>query len=157
MIKIKIQSISDVITNSSTEVFIVYDSNNAREIKQIVNAILSINGDYEFDDLFTINMNVNWDVLNDMWDEWDYYFKTPKPEMSSDDFCKHVDTLPLEELKIYEKAWDKGDDSWEWHRPFFEGYSVAIKEGIERTDKLQKAVDAIRSLDTLFNTDVISC
>lgn len=46
MIKIKIQSISDVITNSSTEVFIVYDSGNIDSIKHIINAILSIDGHY---------------------------------------------------------------------------------------------------------------
>lgn len=39
--------------------------------------------------------------------------------------------------------------------PFYEGYSVSIKEGVEKTDKLQKAVDAIRSLDTIFNIDYI--
>ena len=145
-IKVRIQSISDVITNSSTEVFIVYDSSNIDSIKQIINAILSIDGHYTFDDLFTINMNVDECILEDMWYEWDYYFKTPKPEMSFDDFYKHVNTLPLEELKIYEEAWG-------WHKPFFEGYSVNIKEGVEKTDKLQRAVDAIRSLDTIFGIE----
>ena len=43
-IKVKIQSISDVITNSSTEVFIVYDSSNIDSIKQVIDAILSIDG-----------------------------------------------------------------------------------------------------------------
>ena len=41
---------------------------------------------------------------------------------------------------------------WESYS-FYEGYSVSLKEGVEKTDKLQKAVDAIRSLDTIFSLD----
>lgn len=51
---IKIQSVSDVITNSSTEVFIVYNLSNIDSIKELVNAILAIDGNYTFDDLFNI-------------------------------------------------------------------------------------------------------
>ncbi len=56
---IKIQSISDVITNSSTEVFVVYDSTNINSIKRIVDSILAIDSSYTFDDLFTIKMIVS--------------------------------------------------------------------------------------------------
>lgn len=58
-----INSITDVITNSSTSVFIVYAEHNIKSIKDIVNAILAIDSNYTFDDLFDINMSINTNVL----------------------------------------------------------------------------------------------
>lgn len=53
----KIQSISDIITNSSTEVFMVYDESAFKRIKEIVNAILESTGfEQRFDDLFEIKV-----------------------------------------------------------------------------------------------------
>ena len=51
---LKIQSISDVITNSSTEIYTIYTKNDITTIKNIVNALLAVNGDSTFDDLFDI-------------------------------------------------------------------------------------------------------
>ena len=39
---IKIQSVSDIITNSSSEVFMVYDVDGLERIKELVNAVLSL-------------------------------------------------------------------------------------------------------------------
>lgn len=152
---IKIQSISDIITNSSTEVFIVYDSGNIDSIKQVVNAILSIDGHYTFDDLFTIKMNPCDRVIDEMYESWENFFPNdPKPE-SLNDYWKVLDTLSQEELNKIEDIWDNcRDHCYYWDScSFYEGYSVSIKEGVEKTDKLQKAVDAIRSLDSIFNMD----
>ena len=57
---IKIQSVSDIITNSSSEVFMVYDVDGLEKIKELVNAVLSLNENntYTFDDLFTIEANL---------------------------------------------------------------------------------------------------
>ena len=97
-IKIKIQSISDIITNSSTEVFIVYDSSNIDSIKQLVNAILSSDGHYTFDDLFTIKMNPAEYAIEDLYKNWEDYFPNdPKPE-SIDDYWEVINALPQEEL-----------------------------------------------------------
>lgn len=151
--KIKIQSISDIITNSSTEVFIVYDSSNIDSIKQIVNAILSIDGHYTFDDLFTIKMNAADYVIEDMYKNWEDFFPNdPKPE-SIDDFWEFINALSQEELDKYVIIWESGQTYYCESYPFYEGYSVSIKEGVEKTDKLQKAVDAIRSLDSIFILD----
>ena len=152
-IKIKIQSISDVITNSSTEVFIVYDSGNIDSIKHIINAILSIDGHYTFDDLFMIKMNPAEYAIEDMYKNWEDYFPNdPKPE-SLNDFWEVINALPQEELDKYVDIWE-GSQTYYWEAySFYEGYSVSIKEGVEKTDKLQKAVDAIRSLDTIFSLD----
>ena len=62
---IKIQSFSDVITNSSSSVFIVYTERNIKSIKDIVNEILAIDSKYTFDDLFDISMSINTDLLED--------------------------------------------------------------------------------------------
>ena len=152
-IKIRIQSISDVITNSSTEVFIVYDSSNIDSIKQIINAILSIDGHYTFDDLFTIKMNVAEYVVDSMYKDWEDLFPNkPRPE-SVKEFDEFINSLPQEELDKYVDIW-KHSQTYYWEAySFYEGYSVSIKEGVEKTDKLQKAVDAIRSLDTIFSLD----
>ena len=153
MIKIKIQSISDVITNSSTEVFIVYDSSNIDSIKQVINAILSIDGPYTFDDLFTIKMNVAEYAIDDIYKDWENFFPNkPRPE-SVKEFDEFINSLPQEELDKYVDIWE-GSQTYYWEAySFYEGYSVSIKEGIEKTDKLQKAVDAIRSLDSIFSLD----
>lgn len=62
---IKIQSFSDVITNSSSSVFVVYTESNIKSIKDTVNAILAIDSEYTFDDLFDISMSINTDLLED--------------------------------------------------------------------------------------------
>lgn len=151
----KIQSISDIITNSSTEVFVVYDSSNIKSIKDLVDTILSIDGHYTFDDLFTIKMNLNDDVVDEMYDSWEDFFPNdPKPE-SLDDYWEFLNALPQEELNKIEKVWDNCRDHCYYYDTysFYEGYSVSIKEGIEKTDKLQRAVDAILSLDSIFDID----
>lgn len=154
-IKIKIQSISDVITNSSTEVFVVYDSGNIKSIKDLVDTILSIDGHYTFDDLFTIKMNPNDNVVDEMYNSWEDFFPNdPKPK-SLDNYWEFLDALSQEELNKIEDAWDNCRDHCYYYdtQSFYEGYSVSIKEGIEKTDKLQRAVDAIRSLDSIFDID----
>lgn len=149
---IKIQSISDIITNSSTEVFIVYGSNNINTIKDIVNSILSIDGNYTFDDLFTIKMTVS-DSVEDVFENWEYYFPNKQKPSDIRSFWEYINSLSQNELTELEHIWDsKNTYDWEYV-PFFDGYSVSIKEGVEKTDKLQKAVDAIRSLDSIFDLD----
>lgn len=51
----KIQSISDIITNSSTEVFMVYSKESINSMKELVNALLEFGeSKYSFDDLFEV-------------------------------------------------------------------------------------------------------
>jgi len=149
----KIQSISDVITNSSTEVFVIYDSSNIDSIKKVVNAILSIDGNYTFDDLFTIKMNPSDNVVDEIYDYWEDFFPDdPKPE-SLDIYWEFLSTLSQEELNKIERIWNNRNRCyWDPHS-FYDGYSVNIKEGIENTDKLQRARDAIRDLDSIFDID----
>lgn len=152
---IKVQSISDLITNSSTEVFVVYDSTNIDSIKNIVNAILAIDSSYTFDDLFTLKMIVSERAIDKMYREWDDYFPGKTKPDSEEDFVNYIDSLSDSELYTMEDNWIDNDRStyyWEYDT-FYEGYQVNIKEGVEKSDKLQKAVDAIRSLDSIFSLD----
>ena len=152
---IKVQSISDLITNSSTEVFVVYDSTNVDSIKNIVNAILAIDSSYTFDDLFTLKMIVSERAIDKMYREWDDYFPGKTKPDSEEDFVNYIDSLSDSELYTMEDNWINNDRStyyWEYDN-FYEGYQVNIKEGVEKSDKLQKAVDAIRSLDSIFSLD----
>lgn len=150
----KVQSISDIITNSSTEVFVVYSSSNVNTIKKIIDAILSIDGNYTFDDLFTIKMIPSDNVVDEMFEDWEDFFPNDPKPASLNDFWKHLDSLSQKELNDYEDIWDNSGKTYYWESyPFYEGYSVSIKEGVEKTDKLQRAVDAIRSLDSIFGID----
>lgn len=65
----KIQSISDVITNSSTEVYITYYPSDKDAIINVVNAILAINGGGKFEDYFEFKWYPNEDFLYDKWEE----------------------------------------------------------------------------------------
>ena len=146
---------SDVITNSSTEVFVVYDSTNVDSIKRIVNAILDINSNYTFDDLFTIKMLVSEYAICKMYKEWDKYFPDRSKPNSENAFFEYIESLSNSEISTIEDVWIENDYStygWEYS-PFYEGYKIDIKEGVEKNDKLQKAVDAIRSLDSIFSID----
>ena len=98
-------------------------------------------------------MNPNDNVVDEMYNSWEDFFPNdPKPE-SIDDYWEALNALPQEELNKIEDAWDNCGDHCYYYDTysFYEGYSVSIKEGIEKTDKLQRAVDAIRSLDSIFD------
>lgn len=58
MQKFKIKSLTDVITNSSTEVFTIYNKGAINKVKEIVNSILALSdptSNLTFDDLFEID------------------------------------------------------------------------------------------------------
>lgn len=61
-IKILIQSVSDIITNSSSEIFMIYTDESVNKVKNLVNAILSSTGvPYRFDNLFSIEPSFDYD------------------------------------------------------------------------------------------------
>ena len=128
----KIQSISDVITNSSTEVYITYYPADKDAIINVVNAILAINGGGKFEDYFEFKWIPNEDFL---YDEWvDDEIKIP--------FEQWVESLPESFLfSEYERYGDCHN--------FIEGYSITAKD-----PKNSKAADLLTSLDSIFTTDV---
>ena len=128
----KIQSISDVITNSSTEVYITYYPADKDAIIDIVNAILAINGGGKFEDYFEFKWIPNEDFLYDKW--VDDEIKIP--------FEQWVESLPESFLFSEYERW--GD-----YHNFIEGYSITAKD-----PKNSKAADLLTSLDSIFTTDV---
>ena len=128
----KIQSISDVITNSSTEVYITYYPADKGAIIDIVNAVLAINGGGKFEDYFEFTWIPNEDFLYDKW--VDDEIKIP--------FEQWVESLPESFLFSEYERWDDC-------RNFIEGYSITAKD-----PKNSKAADLLTSLDSIFTTDV---
>ena len=129
---IKIQSISDVITNSSTEVYITYYPSDKNAIINIVNAILAINGEGKFEDYFEFKWIPNTDFLYEKWEE-------DKIEIP---FEQWVESLPESFLFSNYERWDNCYN-------FIEGYSITAKD-----PKNSKAADLLTSLDSIFTTDV---
>lgn len=147
--KIKIQSISDIITNSSTEVFTVYNTSNKQDIKDVVNAILAIDGNHTFDDFFNIGMIFYDYAVGELWDN----FENLHNEFASFElFQEHLEHLTDEQLVQYEQMWED-IRSYESAFPLYDGYYVELKEGVEATDKMHAAMRAIRNLDRLFDHD----
>lgn len=122
-----INSITDVITNSSTSVFVVYDESNIKTIKELVNSILEISGEYTFDDLFDIQMIVNEEAIEDYFD---------KDEITQEDIDEYQN--------IY---WNSCDDLIQ---PF-EGIKVFPKKDIS-----EKAAKLIERIDNIFHLDYTS-
>lgn len=152
IVDIKIQSISDIITNSSTEVFTIYCTRNKEDIKDLVNAILAINSDYTFDDLFTIHMEIDSyiaDVIYDNYEEISEKFN------NSDEFIKYLETLSDKDLRPYEQMiyelWDYSS------RPLYSGIYITLKEGLIETKTLSNAIIAINNIAFIFEHDYGEC
>lgn len=148
--KINIQSVSDIITNSSTEVFTIYTSQDLETIKSIVNAILAINGSTTFDDLFNIGLMPDEYKVEQLYDKnTDIQEKYP----TLDDFDNFINSASNEELQEIAERWY--EDHYDYYGDlFFSGYWVTLKEGIELTPKLEQAIRAINTFDSIFEHDV---
>lgn len=149
-VDIKIQSITDVITNSSTSVFTIYTKNDIKTIKSIVNALLAVNGNSTFDDLFDIKLLINDSVFEDLWDS---SIELQKEYPNEDDFDKYLKTCTNQnDLDRFENIW--WDTRYDFYTSFYDGYSVTLKPGIEKTEKLEQAIRAIQTLDSIFDHEV---
>lgn len=147
---ITIQSISDIITNSSTEVYTIYTKNDIKTIKSIVNALLAVNGDLTFDDLFDIELLINDSVFEYLWND---STELQKEYPNEDDFNKYLETCTNQkDLDRFEDIWY--DNRCDWYVSFYDGYSVTLKPGIEKTEKLEQAISAIHTLDSIFDHEV---
>lgn len=127
----KVQSISDIITNSSTEVFMIYDEESIKQIKELVNAILDL-GNYKerFDDLFECKINFNEERLLD-----------ENPEYEG-----------LTEKELLEKAYEYDDDFRYEGYPIVNGYTITSKNV-----KDEKLAIMLSNLDKIFSTYSVYC
>lgn len=149
-VDIKIQSITDVITNSSTSVFTIYTKNDIKTIKSIVNALLAVNGNSTFDDLFDIELLISDSVFEELWDD---SIELQKEYPNEDDFNKYLKTCTNQnDLDRFEDIWY--DTRYEFYVSFYDGYKVTLKPGIEKTEKLEQAISAIQTLDNIFDHEI---
>lgn len=129
---LKVQTVSDIITNSSSEVFMVYDDKCINNIKELVNAILSINNtDVTFDDLFECKISFD-------------------KERLLDDCPEYID-LTEEELLRKAKEHDDNDyDSW----PYINGVSITAKKNDK---KVKDAAIVLSKIDEIFDSYAKYC
>lgn len=144
IVDIKIQSISDIITNSSTEVFTVYKRYNLQDIKDLVNALFKLISNLRFDDFFTITLYINEFVIDDL---YDCYEELQQQFNSARELYTYLEGLSDQEIRKYEHMADQMSDL---HVPFYSGYHVKQKPGVELTPRLMEALQKLNNLDCLF-------
>lgn len=133
---VKIQSVSDIITNSSSEVFVIYDQNGIDAIKTLVNSLLKIaNSKYVFDDLFDIRF---------IWDEIveEYYNDDGGFEGTGQTIEEYRQHLQDERLRYGEGS------------PVITGIEVIPKLD---TSECKEAADVLSTIDNIFRSDVFYC
>ena len=127
-IRIKIQSVSEVITNSSTEIYTVWNSRDIKEtIIDMVNSLLSIGqSDLTFDDLFTIEI------------KWE----------GEDDFAIHGFSTKEEWIKVLE---ENGGyyDNWGYSNHF----QITTKPEAERFLGVSEIAELINHIGEAFGSD----
>lgn len=144
MVDIKLQSLTDVITNSSTCIYTMYNIRDKDTIKNLVNAILAIEGKYTFNDLFEIGFTVNSWILKDIYDRDE---SLQEKYSTFEAFEDYISTLSDEELV----AWDDvAKDSTYDPICLFEGFWVSVKKDVTETEVLKKAAQAIQTIDNIF-------
>lgn len=126
-----VQSISDIITNSSSEVFVLYDDNVLKNIKDLVNAVLAAaDTKLTFDDLFEIQPLLD-----------EYEFLMDYPDLKG---------FPNDQL--LQEAIEK-DKKGLWDgRQYVYGYEVIAKE-----QKNQKYAEILSRIDSIFQTFAVYC
>ena len=144
IVDIKIQSISDIITNSSTEVFTIYRRYNIQDIKDLVNSLFKLISNLRFDDFFTITLHINEYVIDDLYDS---YEELQNQFNSSSELYTYLEGLSDQEIRRYEYMADELSDL---HVPFYSGYHIKQKPGVELTPRLIEALQKLNNLDCLF-------
>lgn len=130
-IKLTIQSINDIITNSSSEVVVRYDKEGVKQLKELVNSIIAPFTELKFDDLFTLTYS------REFYDE--------------DDDCVD-DEIPEDHPnldKILEESWKK---TWDSGYPDIQGITIRPREGKEC---MKQAADLLQRIASIFDTEII--
>jgi hypothetical protein len=131
-IKLTIQSINDIITNSSSEVVVRYDKEGVKQLKELVNSIIAPFTELKFDDLFTLTYSrefYDWDDDDSVDDE------IPEDHPDLD--------------KILENSWKK---TWDGGYPDIQGVIIRPREGKEC---MKQAADLLQTVANIFDTEII--
>ena len=130
-IKITIQSINDIITNSSSEVVVRYDKEGVNRVKELVNRLIEPFTELKFDDLFTLT------YYREFYDEDDDCVGNEIPE----------DHPNLD--KILEESWKK---TWDGEWPDIQGIIIRPKQGKECMEQASKLLEGISDI---FGKDIV--
>lgn len=168
MKKINIKSLTDVITNSSTEIFTIYNKEAVNKIKQMVNSILALSdatSNLTFDDLFEVDYRL-----------YDYgmgeLIINLVEKLKEKGLKEHAEAIKAtvtteEELWDYSKQNDIYDTVIEIIEKFDDSYSdYRIVDGIRikaknnpnvDKSKLDKAVEMLNNIDHIFEQYASYC
>ncbi len=130
-IKLTIQSINDIITNSSSEVVVRYDKEGVNRLKELVNRLIEPFTELKFDDLFTLTYS------REFYDENDNFIDDEIPE-------DHPD---LE--NILQRSWEK---VWNDGYPDIQGILIRPKQGKEC---MEQAGNLLESISDIFGKDIV--
>ena len=175
--KIKIQSVVDLITNSSTETFTILNGNAECVIRDIVDALLaSVGSTLTFSDLFVFDTK-----FNDRWEDAYYDYIENYIKDGDNDYANSLE-------KLYTDGWNTGDwcesktkaleyifsemkrvaiengaltyeeycvheneEAWDCS-PALEELNIRVKDGLANKEA-EMAAKALNSLDTLYSAD----
>lgn len=141
-----INSITDVITNSSTSVFVVHKESDIDSIKELVNAVLSITGNYTFDDLFEISLELDQYTIERYLDDLSEEFDDLKNDNNWD---KILGSYSKEKLsKLTDELWELIDNDYYWKGSPYEYIKV-----IAKNSEHKHVADLISRIDTIFDID----
>lgn len=146
-----VKSKIDVITNSSTEVYLIADQSSIRSIKNLVNEFLKLGGkkDLDFDDLFDVEINfAEWlaeEYYCEGWWKEEKEFKSWKLDKELD-----WDDLTLEQKKEWARTMgDPVDDS---RGPFFgAGLTFTAKD-----PEYSSLADLLNNIENIYSPEIYS-
>ena len=127
---LNIQSINDIITNSSSEVVVRYDREGILKIKDLVNTLLSPFTSLMFDDLFTVTFIDEGYDDND--NEYSKEYEENDPELDS------------AINRSWERTYDDGFPTM--------SIKISVREGKE---SMKHAADLLEKVATFFDTTIV--
>lgn len=147
----KVKSLTDVITNSSSEAFLLVNSDSIDKTKELINTILRVAGSSKTcDDLFDITLRVDESMT-----EW-YWSRSWQNECLKEKLAKNIDDTTITKQEktdfIYRKALefeDNRDYGYSEERPLLEGIKITPKSGVDA-----KGLDLINDV---FGCETIYC
>lgn len=162
--KLKIKSITDVITNSSTEVFTIVDEKSINTVKELVNSIFAMcNYPLKFDDIFDVQLDIETDCLENYYEEWLIENEPSKllewNKLDWREKQKVIDNLDYNTLVEVAKRHDEKVSEWGEGSNAIYGMSVIVKPNIDVEDivAVNKAATLISQIDSIFETESRNC
>lgn len=145
---INIQSMSGVITNSSTEVFMLFDESHIKGITDTVNALLKVvDSDKTFDDLFEFRFNVDDYAMQLLYEEYEEYTLLQNLVFENyDQFSDYIHSLTMMELLDLASEFDSGLSDTSTR--LLNGWAILAK-----TDNAREAAYLLSIIPNLFELD----